>query len=120
MQLNLGLDALSIASANIFIELDASAKLGLNFSAGTTVQLAGSPVYGDIATSTDAATTAALAAQENASNGDGEISFDGCIDLVGSVAANAGADASFFDLFSADTTVPIFSEEFELFKVGRG
>jgi hypothetical protein len=44
-------------------------------------------------------------------------SFNGCVDITGEVAANAGADAKFFSLFDAGTKVPIFDKQFDLFKV---
>jgi hypothetical protein len=41
----------------------------------------------------------------------------GCIDLNGGIAANAGAQGSFFGLFDASKTIPIFSKKFQLFQV---
>lgn len=45
------------------------------------------------------------------------MNVNGCVDLQGGLAANAGADGSFLDLFNDSTMVPIFDENFQLFQV---
>ena len=94
--LDVGISALKIASANVFVELDASARLGLDFTAGAVIHI--------IEALTETPSSNA-------------VEFNGCVNLVGGIAANAGATASFFNLFNTGTKVPIFDEEFEFFKV---
>ncbi|TFY62936.1 hypothetical protein EVG20_g6519 [Dentipellis fragilis] len=88
-QLNIGLDVLSIASANIFLDLDASATLSVNGS------LKGNEAVGGILT--------------------GATSADGCADVSTGLNVHAGADASLFGFFNPSTQVSLFSKNFDLF-----
>lgn len=45
------------------------------------------------------------------------VSMDGCFEADTSLSVNVGADADFFNLFSATTQVPLFNKTFQLFKV---
>jgi hypothetical protein len=68
-RIDLGISGLAgLASATVFLNLDASAQMNLNLNAAVTA-------------STDAATTK---------------SVDGCIDIGAGLDVNAGASASFF------------------------
>ncbi|KAJ7246984.1 hypothetical protein C8J57DRAFT_1359761 [Mycena rebaudengoi] len=88
-RIDLGISGLAgLASATVFLNLDASAQMNLNLNAAVTA-------------STDAATTK---------------SVDGCIDIGAGFDVNAGASASFFGLFDPSTQVNLFSKKFELFK----
>lgn len=42
---------------------------------------------------------------------------NGCVDLKGAVNIDAGASASFFDLFNPSTKVHLFGKTFNLFNV---
>lgn len=96
-KLDLGISAIDgAAKATIFIELDNSATATLTLNAGAT---AGATVQ-DGQTSTSAGA-----------------GVDGCATVAGGIGVNAGADAGFFGLFDASTSVPIFSKDFEIFKV---
>ncbi|TDL21133.1 hypothetical protein BD410DRAFT_750102 [Rickenella mellea] len=90
---DLGVSALgNIVSATIFLNVDANAGLNLNL---------------------DAAANAKVATNGTKSAG---ASVNGCVDITGGVAANAGAQGSFFDLFNDQTVVPIFSQNFDIFQ----
>lgn len=43
--------------------------------------------------------------------------FGGCIEIGAGLDVNAGADANFFGLFDQNTKIPLFSKEFQIFKV---
>ncbi|TDL13688.1 hypothetical protein BD410DRAFT_846704 [Rickenella mellea] len=79
-------------SATIFLNVDANAGLNLNL---------------------DAAANAKVATNGTKSAG---ASVNGCVDITGGVAANAGAQGSFFDLFNDQTVVPIFSQNLDIFQ----
>ena len=42
---------------------------------------------------------------------------NGCASVSAGLDVNAGADASFFDLFDANKKVSLFKQDFDLFKV---
>ncbi|KAF9069976.1 hypothetical protein BDP27DRAFT_1420414 [Rhodocollybia butyracea] len=44
------------------------------------------------------------------------VQFSGCIEIDTGIAANVGAEGSFFKLFDASTQVPLFNKEFVLFQ----
>jgi hypothetical protein len=46
---------------------------------------------------------------------EGSASFSGCVDIGTGLDVNAGASGDFFGLFNKDTTVTLFSKNFELF-----
>ncbi|KAJ4488374.1 hypothetical protein J3R30DRAFT_3279916 [Lentinula aciculospora] len=99
--LNLGIQALdNLASATVFLDLDASA----------TMQFSGS---GSASNSTSSST----GTSSNITSSSTGIQFGGCVEIDTGLAVNAGADAKFFDLFDASTQVPLFNKEFVLFKV---
>ena len=83
-----------LADANINLDLDTSAKLTMNLQAGAS-----------LSTSTNGTSSA-------------DDQFSGCVDVSSTLAVNAGADASFLDLFNPSTTVSLFSKTFDLFQVG--
>ncbi|EIM91796.1 uncharacterized protein STEHIDRAFT_46336 [Stereum hirsutum FP-91666 SS1] len=92
--LQIGITAFEgIASANIFLDLDASAKLGLNGSTSASVT--------GTANSTDVSTTAP----------------QGCVDVSAQLSVNAGADAKFFSIFDETVQVPLFDKTFDIFQV---
>ncbi|KAG7095281.1 hypothetical protein E1B28_006053 [Marasmius oreades] len=87
--LQLGITALGgTAKANVFLDLDANAAATLSLDAVA-------------AASTD---------------GTQSTSVNGCIDVASGFDVNAGADASFFDLFDSNTKVNLFTKKFQLFK----
>lgn len=91
LQIAFGISALGgIAKATIDLDLDTSAKLALNLQA-----------------SADASIQTGAGGQAS-----------GCVDLQAGFAVNAGADASFFSIFSVGDSFTLFSKEFELFNVG--
>ncbi|KAF7794340.1 hypothetical protein EIP86_005474 [Pleurotus ostreatoroseus] len=81
-----------LADANINLDLDTSAKLSMSLQAGA-----------NLSKSTNGTSSAAD-------------QFDGCVDVSSTLAVNAGADASFLDLFDPSTTVSLFSKTFDLFQ----
>lgn len=86
----LGINALGgIASANVFVDLDAKGSVNLNLNAGAGAAIDGTKSAG----------------------------VDGCVDVGTGLAVQAGADASFFGLFDTNTKVDLFKKDFELFKV---
>lgn len=95
-QVEIGLTVLSEAQANIFLNLDAAAIMDLSLTAGAEGSVS-----------------------SNGSTGSTE-DVEGCIDIKGEVSINAGATGSFFDLFDATTSVPLFDKTFELFSVSCG
>lgn len=88
IQLNVALDVISIASASVFLNVDADVTLDLSFEGGASV---------------------------TAGNVNSE--FQGCFDVGGGVSVNAGAEGSLAGLFSDDTEFTIFSKTFDLFEV---
>ncbi|THG96943.1 hypothetical protein EW026_g4972 [Hermanssonia centrifuga] len=87
-----GLNALDgLAEANVNLDLDTSAKLMLSLQASAK---ASTSTYG---------------------NSSATGSFSGCVDLSSTLAVNAGADGSFFDLFDKSTSVTLFQKTFDLF-----
>lgn len=96
-QLEIGITAFEkVASANIFLDLDASAKLGLNGSTSASVT--------GTANSTDVSTTAP----------------QGCVDVTAQLSVNAGADGKFFSLFDESDQVSLFDKTFDIFQVCTG
>ena len=82
-----------VTDASIFLDLDASATLDLDLDAAASVNV-----------NTDG---------EKSTSGD----IEGCVDLQAGFSVNVGAQGSFFDIFNADTTIPLFSKEFDIFQV---
>ncbi|KAI0340900.1 hypothetical protein BDW22DRAFT_1333399 [Trametopsis cervina] len=83
-----GIDALDgVGKATINLDLDSSAKLALSLKGGAS------------------ATT-----RRSASGG-----LSGCLDVSAGLAVNAGADASFFNLFDKSTNVSLFKKSFDVF-----
>ncbi|TDL21224.1 hypothetical protein BD410DRAFT_308836 [Rickenella mellea] len=100
--LDLGITALSgMASATVYLDVDAMASmdLALNASASAVAQAPGVP-------------NTALA--NGTSSTQGEV--NGCVDLEGGVSVNAGAQASFFSLWSAGVNYPIYAHQWTLYK----
>ncbi|KAG7086957.1 hypothetical protein E1B28_002874 [Marasmius oreades] len=85
--INLGISALSIANAEVFLELDASATLSLNAAASTKKSQG-----------TNATTTGG-----------------GCVDMGVGLDVAAGARGNFFSIFNEQTQVSLFNKQFELF-----
>lgn len=79
---------ISIASASVFLNVDADVTLDLSFEGGASV---------------------------TAGNVNSE--FKGCFDVGGGVSVNAGAEGSLAGLFSDDAEFTIFSKTFDLFEV---
>ncbi|KAA1475907.1 hypothetical protein DENSPDRAFT_452584 [Dentipellis sp. KUC8613] len=91
--LTVGIDVLSgLASANVFVNLDASATLALNGSASGTASVASG----------------------GAKSGSG--TAQGCVDVSTGLNAHAGADASLFSFFDKTTQVTLFNKNFDLFQ----
>lgn len=82
----------SVASATVFLDLDASATLDITGAAQA---------------SAGASTKSGKAASASA---------QGCVDLSSGLDVNAGAQGSFFGLFDKSTQVTLFSKDFELFQ----
>ena len=93
IQLDFGISVFGKNVATIFLDLDSSATLDLSLEAGANAS---------ISTNGDKSASAGV---------------EGCVDLKGGFSANVGAQGSLLDLFNADTQIPIFSKEFELFQV---
>jgi len=69
-------------------------------------------------TSTDAEADNAstgFAARDNSGSDGTSTGVNGCISANTELNINAGADGSFFDIFDASTTVPLFDKSSELF-----
>lgn len=94
VQLAFGIDVLGgLADASINLDLDTSAKLTLTGQASA-----------NLSTSTNGTSSTTD-------------SFSGCVDVSSTLAVNAGASGSFFDLFNPSTSVTLFSKTFDLFNV---
>jgi hypothetical protein len=97
-QINFGVSALGVASANVFLDLDASATIGFQLNAAANIST-------ETGTGTDVATRDATG------------SVNGCVDIEAGLAVDAGAKGSFFGIFNAETKAVLFSQKFDLFKV---
>lgn len=95
-KLDLGISALGGAEATVFVELDSSAS--------ATLTLNGKANVGATLEDNQASTSAGA-------------SVDGCASVDGGIDVNAGADAAFFDLFDASTSVPLFTKKYQIFQV---
>ena len=65
-------------------------------------------------------TTAVTTVKRNVNNAiasNSSIGLEGCFEIDTGIGVNAGADADFFGLFGVNTTVPLFTRSFALFKV---
>ncbi|KAJ7150476.1 hypothetical protein C8R43DRAFT_494845 [Mycena crocata] len=92
-RLDLGVSGLAgLASATVFLNLDASASMTLTL---------------DAAANAGVSTTDPAAASG---------SVNGCIDIGAGLDVNAGASAKFFGLFDPSTKVNLFTKKFDLFK----
>jgi len=136
--INLGISALdNVAVASVFLELDASAvlQLTLQAKAGENVTIdknqtasASSNAPVTEATSSGPANATHVAASHairrnshamfaaRTATTNTSASFGGCVDVSAGLDVNAGADASFFGLFDAQTKVNLFTKKFDLFK----
>jgi hypothetical protein len=129
----------NVAVASVFLELDASAvlQLTLQAKAGENVTIdknqtasASSNAPVTEATSSGPANATHVAASHairrnshamfaaRTATTNTSASFGGCVDVSAGLDVNAGADASFFGLFDAQTKVNLFTKKFDLFKVG--
>ncbi|KAJ7474870.1 hypothetical protein FB451DRAFT_1246877 [Mycena latifolia] len=91
--IDLGVSGLAgLASATVFLNLDASASMTLTLDAGATAGVS----------TTDPAAASA--------------SVNGCVDIGAGLSVNAGASADFFGLFDPNTKVNLFTKNFDLFK----
>lgn len=124
--LNLAITALGgTADARVFLNLDASAAMQLSVEAGAqasvTVNRAPVPAPPQ---ARDLAIRGAgpmggnyFASRQLSTQTATSTSFGGCFEILAGLDVNAGANAEFFGLFDASTKVPLFTKEFELFKV---
>ncbi|KAJ6602837.1 hypothetical protein DFH09DRAFT_1355028 [Mycena vulgaris] len=113
--LNIGITALGgKGDATIFLALDTSAALVLSLDASAEIT---QPIANvTLPTSDETANTtvpAATAKRDDATISD---SFGGCVQVVGGVDVNAGADGKFFDLFDKFASVSLFTKRFQIFK----
>ncbi|KAA1467373.1 hypothetical protein DENSPDRAFT_238702 [Dentipellis sp. KUC8613] len=93
-EVSISLNAIGgFASANVFLELDASATLDL--------------------TGVDAKATGTT----GTSGSSGSAAAQGCVDISTGINAHAGAQGKFLNLFDQNTQVTIFNKNFELFQV---
>jgi hypothetical protein len=93
-QIDFGISALAgIAEATVFLALKASAT--------TTLTLQGS-------------VQVPVAQQQQAQ---AQARVNGCLDIVGGLSIDAGANAQFFNLFDPSVSVNLFNKEFQFFKV---
>jgi len=93
--INFGISALSVASANIFLDLDASATLGFQLNAAANL-------------STETGT--------NVATRDATGSVNGCVDIGAGLSVDAGARGSLFGIFNAEAKEVLFNQKFDLFK----
>jgi hypothetical protein len=99
--LNFGVNVLNgKAEADIFINLDTSATLAVNVDA-----------KGTFSETIQTKRTVDIAERDFAG------SVNGCVGMTTGVAANVGATGKFFSLFDANTALPLFNKQFQLFKV---
>ena len=89
-KVELNVDAFGgIASAGVFLNVDASGDVNLslngNGAAGTSTSPSGS--------------------------------YSGCVDITAGLDVNAGANADFFGLWSPSTSVSLFDKTFDLYDV---
>jgi len=105
-RLEIGIDGLDgIANVNVFLDLDASASLSLSALETFEVTPATLPLGHNATSSTTVAARGAPSSQVR-----------GCVDAGLEIAANAGADASFFGLFNPSTSVSLFDKKFPIFE----
>ncbi|KAF5376725.1 hypothetical protein D9615_007807 [Tricholomella constricta] len=98
-RIDLGVTALGgIAKASVFINLDAHASVRLDLNAT-------GKAGGSIETRTGEIT------------GDASAGVNGCVTAGVGLDSNVGADATFFGLFDATTSVSLFEKDWELFQV---
>lgn len=106
--LNFGINLLAgKAEADIFVNLDTSATLSVSVDGkadlSKTIQ-------------TKRRIAADLAERELAER-DLSGSINGCVGMTTGVSANVGAKGQFFSLFDANTALPLFNKQFQLFNV---
>ena len=94
-QLNFGISVPDVATATIFLDLDADATLDLSLNAFAS---------GSVSSNGEAGASAEV---------------DGCVELDAGFSANAGVEGSFFGLFDASDQFTIYSNQWDLFKVSR-
>ncbi|KAJ6587589.1 hypothetical protein DFH09DRAFT_909649 [Mycena vulgaris] len=105
--INLGISALGVVDASVFLDLDASAKMTLKVDAKA---VRGEPFDGSTATPTSSAPLASVTTTADAS-------FGGSFVISAGLDVNAGATGSFFGLFDKSTKVSLFKKDFELLSV---
>ncbi|KAJ7585204.1 hypothetical protein C8J56DRAFT_788976 [Mycena floridula] len=126
--LNLGISALDdVAKATVFLNLDASATMELTLDAklpGVEASVGRRSIEERAAASlVPTSSEKAVASTGTTANSDSSVKvattsaqFGGCFDVKAGLSVNAGADASFFDIFNTGTKVTLFQKDFELFK----
>ncbi|KAH8923602.1 hypothetical protein BT69DRAFT_1262291 [Atractiella rhizophila] len=90
--ISIGLDALSIAKAEVFLNLDSSATLNANLA------VTGPEINQNLSVPITAS----------------DPQFSGCLDIAAGLDVNAGASADFFDIFKKDATISLFSKDFQI------
>ncbi|KAG9224484.1 hypothetical protein CCMSSC00406_0007677 [Pleurotus cornucopiae] len=106
-QLDIGITALGgTAKANIFLNLDASAKVGLKLNGNAKAAVTTAKPKKRAEFNQLAARQAATAASAG---------VEGCVDITAGLSVDAGVDANFFGLFDPTTKLNLFSKQFELF-----
>ncbi|KAF4610320.1 hypothetical protein D9613_010284 [Agrocybe pediades] len=117
--LSIGLSALGgAADAQVFLNLDASATLDLDFQASAN----GGVTISEVSSAAQQLDTAELAQVERLDDSidaravTGDASFSGCVDVGAGLNVNAGASADFFGIFNKETSVSVYSKEFDIFK----
>ncbi|TFK18148.1 hypothetical protein FA15DRAFT_649819 [Coprinopsis marcescibilis] len=119
--LQLGVNALGgVATANIYLELDAAAGLDLDFAArgdagviiGRSPEALESEVRGSDLIGSGYFNTPERRQVSGGANG----SYNGCFGIFAGLDVNAGASAKFFNLFDVNNKVSLYSEDWELYR----
>ncbi|TFK26040.1 hypothetical protein FA15DRAFT_589233 [Coprinopsis marcescibilis] len=128
--LNLGISALGdVAEAQVFLNLDASAGIRLELEASAEVGVVvnnngqqGAPQGQTQRQRQQRPRALAIRGSNNyfdkrqTAAAVNDAGFGGCFEIIAGLDVNVGANADFFGLFNAETSVSLFSKEFELFR----
>lgn len=83
---------------------------------GFAKRAAASNAYASNASSSDSSSSSAGSSGDSIASSSTGVQFSGCIEIDTGLAANVGAEGTFFKLFDASTQVPLFNKEFVLFQ----
>jgi len=99
------------AEADIFINLDTSASLAVNATGSVDL----TKTFNTRSIRSRAGRIAARASTADIESRDVSAGIQGCVAVGTGVSANVGAKGQFFSLFNADTSLPLFTKNFQLF-----